>query len=103
MNSGNQSRTSEVSGTGPSRSALPEARQLLGGARCQPAAHSPGSRSRERRESGVHCVLVSNFLLLSILFGENNVLNEALASSLGAHPTAGRWRLREDNGPADGV
>lgn len=53
-----------------------------------------------RGESLAFTVLVSNFLLLSILFRENNVLNKALASSAGAHPTAGRWPLREDNGPA---
>ena len=30
-----------------------------------PAAESPGSRGRERGESGIHCTVVSNFLLLS--------------------------------------
>lgn len=99
MDSGSPWRTSEVSGTGPSpqRPAGGPAAAGWGPLSACRATHSPGRRSRERRESGVHCVLVSNFLLLSILFGENNVLNKALASSAGAHPTAGRWRLREDS------
>lgn len=99
MDSGSQSRTSEVSGTALGRSALREAQQLLGGARCRPSLALPAAVAA-RGESLAFTVLVSNFLLLSILFRENNVLNKALASSAGAHPTAGRWPLREDNGPA---
>lgn len=62
MDSGSQSRTSEVSGTALGRSALREAQQLLGGARCRPLlACSPGGRGSERRVWRSLCLFLISF------------------------------------------